>query len=161
MGFLDELQSGNLISGAVARQIRSAYAPFLRDLQRRECAGERLALADLIAYQFLLETFLCSFAKCDVAAIPPLVRRLPSWRSNREDSSGRLTVNHARERNETREASSELEPSSSGSPFNICAHCILGSECKHLGCAYADLLESIAARLRALKASSFDITTAA
>lgn len=161
MSFLDELQLGNLISGAVARQIRSAYEPFLKDLQRRECAGERLALADLIAYQFLLEKFLGTFAKCDAEAIPPLVRKLPSWRFNREESSGRLTETHGGDRDETRVASSELESSSDHTPLNTCAHCILDSECKHLGCAYTDLLESIAARLQALKASSFDITNAA
>ncbi len=161
MGFLDELQSGNLISDAVARQIRSAYEPFLKDLRRRECAGERLALADLIAYQFLLEKFLGALAKCDAEAVPPLVRSLPSWRVNRENSSGGLTDAHAQGRDEARIASPELKSPSGGLPFNICAHCILGSECTHLGCAYTDLLESIAARLEALKAASFDITNAA
>jgi hypothetical protein len=91
--------------------------------------------------------------------MPPLVRRLPHDRVHQDEALPGTTEVHAGASDET----SAAMPQSATSPastcaadratFTACAHCINAGECKQLGCAYDELLVSIAARLEAIKAA--------
>jgi hypothetical protein len=70
VGYLDDLEAEGLISAAIKSQIREAYPVFLNDLKRRQSEGERLPLADLIAFQFLLD----KSSHANSQNNPPLVR---------------------------------------------------------------------------------------
>lgn len=159
MGYLDEFEAANLVPASVLGQIRGAYSPLLEEFQRRERAGERFVLADLIAYQFLLEKFLGASTKCDAGVMPPLVRRLPFARLHQNDALIEIADVPVCEPDETLGASSQMTTSSTRacasdrSTFDVCAHCAGAPDCRQLGCVYEELLVSIAARLEAIRAA--------